>query len=111
MSHYARGAAFERRVLVDLQALGFVAVRSAGSHSPVDVVAARGGLLLLVQCKTDGRCDPEDWNAVVAAAEQAGGVPLLASRVKRAIVYARMTNRKTGRRGQRAPLEPFLVGA
>lgn len=41
----------ERRVIHLLRAAGFLAVRTAGSHSPVDVVALSSKKLLLVQCK------------------------------------------------------------
>lgn len=51
---YNRGARFERRVRDYLAKKGWVVIRSAGSRSPVDLVAARGGEVLVIQCKRDG---------------------------------------------------------
>lgn len=53
-NNYARGAAFERKVKEFLTSKGFLAVRSAGSHGLVDVIALSPyhGTPLLIQCKT-----------------------------------------------------------
>lgn len=55
MTHYANGAALERSVMAVLRDRGWVCTRSAGSHSPADVWAARAGWdPLLVQAKASG---------------------------------------------------------
>ena len=56
---YANGANFERRVKARLEADGWTVFRTAGSHSPADLVALRHpgvpfsvrGDVALVQCK------------------------------------------------------------
>jgi Holliday junction resolvase len=55
VSHYSRGANFERRVAAYYKDKGFLVIRSAGSHSPVDLVALRAGEVILIQVKIDGR--------------------------------------------------------
>lgn len=52
MSAYRRGRALEYRVMELLKAEGWFCFRSAASHSPVDVVAGKGGEVLLVQVKS-----------------------------------------------------------
>lgn len=47
---YARGADFERTVKKDLEGRGFFVIRSAGSKSPVDLIAIRAGQFYLIQC-------------------------------------------------------------
>jgi Holliday junction resolvase len=54
MSNYSRGADFERRVQKYFEKAGFFTIRSAGSHSLIDLVAMKGGEVQLIQCKTDG---------------------------------------------------------
>jgi Holliday junction resolvase len=54
MSNYSRGANFERRVQKYFENAGYFVLRSAGSHSPVDLVTLKGGEISLIQCKTDG---------------------------------------------------------
>lgn len=54
MSNYSRGAKFERRVQDYFEKAGYFVIRSAGSHSLIDLVALKGGEVQLVQCKTDG---------------------------------------------------------
>jgi len=49
---YNRGRAKEYKVMEMLRVEGWVVGRSAGSHSPVDVFAAKEGRVLLVQIKS-----------------------------------------------------------
>lgn len=49
---YKRGAQFERLMRTKLQAVGYTVVRSAGSRSPMDLVAINRTHILLIQCKT-----------------------------------------------------------
>lgn len=52
---YIRGATFERDVASKLRKKGYLVVRSAGSHSPIDIVGIptrfRKRKLLFIQCK------------------------------------------------------------
>jgi Holliday junction resolvase len=102
MTQYSRGAAFERRVMVDLEARGYLPLRSAGSHSPVDVVAFGQDGNLVVQAKVDGRCDPGEWNELWEWAKAGSATPLIASVGPRRgqIVYRVLTGPKfEGQRG------------
>jgi Holliday junction resolvase len=58
-SRYRKGADFERKLVLDFWGGGWAAVRAAGSgtrRQPVpDVLAARGGRLVAVECKTTVR--------------------------------------------------------
>ena len=81
MTHYANGAALERSVMAVLRDRGWVCTRSAGSHSPADVWAARAGWdPLLVQAKASGAISPAEWDDLWRAATAAGAVALVASR-------------------------------
>lgn len=51
VANLRRGADAERRCANELRDLGYVAVRSAASRSPFDVIAIRGDEILLVQVK------------------------------------------------------------
>ncbi len=109
-TNYQRGAAFERKAQKELEGHGFAVVRSAGSHSPTDLVAMRAGEIVLVQCKLNGYIGPDEWNELYEFAKVAGGVPILASPKKEgrkcAIIYHRLTSRKGGR--GRQPLAPWV---
>lgn len=98
-TNYRRGADFERRVASDLEGYGYVTVRSAGSHSPADIVAMRDGETVCVQCKRDGRLDPGEWNDFFDWCGIAGAVPVMAGMGTRVtgIIYRRLTSRKDGR--------------
>ena len=78
MSNYRRGADFERRVMAHLGRTGYATLRSAGSHSPADVVAVRRGEVLFVQCKRNGRLDPDEWNDFWEFCGKAGALPIMA---------------------------------
>lgn len=50
---YRKGRNFEYRVEAYFRRIGYVVIRSAGSHGPVDLVCAKGGQIECVQCKAD----------------------------------------------------------
>jgi Holliday junction resolvase len=50
--NYIRGRSKEYRAMTLLKDDGWVVARSAGSHSPVDIFAAKLGVTLLVQVKS-----------------------------------------------------------
>jgi len=67
---YNRGRAKEYRVMELLREEGWVAGRSAGSHSPVDIFAAKEGKVLLVQVKNgQARVKAEELMELVKWAE------------------------------------------
>ena len=98
-TNYRRGADFERRVVADLSAHGYVTVRAAGSHTVADVYAFRFGEVVMAQCKRDGRLPPDEWNKLYDECQRAGAVPVLAMRGAdgRGIAYAKLIDRKAGR--------------
>ena len=98
-TNYTRGATFERKVARNLEEWGYVTVRSAGSHSPADVVAMQDGATVCVQCKCDGRLGPKEWNDFFDWCEKGGTTPILAAQAKTlsGIIYYRLTSRKDGR--------------
>jgi Holliday junction resolvase len=51
MTNYRRGYEIERKLVNELREHGWTAVRSAGSHSPFDVVAVAFHKIRLIQCK------------------------------------------------------------
>jgi len=54
---YETGAAFERRVKAHFEKMGYTVIRSAGSHTVIDLTAFRGTdklEVIVIQCKTTG---------------------------------------------------------
>lgn len=53
MSNYRKGADYERKIVNELRAQGFVCARSAGSKSPIDIWAVNPETreMLLIQAK------------------------------------------------------------
>lgn len=89
---YRKGAAYENACMDVLQLAGWVCVRSAGSHTPMDIMAAKRGArrnghtlpdypdLLLVQCKLGGRLRPAEKAELLEAADRACATAILATR-------------------------------
>lgn len=49
--YYVIGSNFERKIKREFENRGYFVVRSAGSKSPIDLVAIKEGIPILVQCK------------------------------------------------------------
>jgi hypothetical protein len=92
---YRYGAQFERRVRADLEKRGYFAVRSAGSHGPIDIVALSQDTHLLVQCKINGNLGPAEWNELLGIAISTNTLPVLASSPGRGCVYHALITRKS----------------
>lgn len=90
---YEQGVRDERDVRRDLAENGYWVVRSAGSKTPVDLIAWKSGELIFAQAKRDGRMSPAEREALLDLANLVAAVPLLAA--------------KTGPRGAR--LEYFRL--
>lgn len=60
---YKRGYGFENRILNKLKDAGYEGLRSAGSHSPVDIVVWDWNKTFLIQCKHSNKKDI-DFNAL-----------------------------------------------
>lgn len=82
-TNYTRGRAFEYRVREDLHGRGYLVIRSAGSHSPIDLLAGRLGHGIGVQVKRDHRFSAQDIQHLGIACEELGIKPVRAWREKR----------------------------
>lgn len=61
MSAYHKGARLERLARADLEAAGYLVIRSAGSKGPVDLAALNTRHLRLIQVKAHGAPRPLDF--------------------------------------------------
>src|SRR5262249_2237540 len=105
-----KGVRLEYDVIGFFGARGFDTTRSAGSKGAKDVIAARVGTLLYIQCKRSKRPIPvEEWNALIDASEGAGAVPLLAPRRpgKPSELFRLLPRRKPRSRLRPTDMEPF----
>ena len=64
-TNYQKGADFERKVVKYFEELGYLAIRSAGSHGPFDVIAIPKrevcpGIPILIQAKRHGQITKEE---------------------------------------------------
>jgi len=63
---YKNGAARERRIMKKLEQEGWFCIRSAGSHSPIDIIALKKGDFLyglvakFIQSKKSGYLTPQE---------------------------------------------------
>lgn len=74
MTQYTRGRAREYRTMAILKKDGWLVSRSAASHGPVDVFAAKEGRLLLVQVKSGrARMNKAELENLVRWAAQSSG--------------------------------------
>ncbi len=64
-ANYRKGADRERRTVALLEAAGYTAGRSAGSHGKIDVFAFDANGFRLIQCKSgDANVTPKDREAL-----------------------------------------------
>ena len=57
---YRKGARNEYKSIRLFEAEGYLFIRSAGSHSPFDIVAVSGDRIVLIQCKTNSWPSPAE---------------------------------------------------
>ena len=88
MSKYSVGANFERTVKKKLEKENWFVLRSAGSHSIVDLVCFRGGEVRLVQCKVDGYLSPNEREQILGLADENGFCAYLVKRDGKEIIFA-----------------------
>lgn len=69
-SNYQRGANFERRVKKHYENQGYFVLRSAGSHSPVDLLALGTSGAILIQVKLDGRMSITEEQQLIRLAQE-----------------------------------------
>jgi len=73
INRYSKGANFERKVVNYLKKEPnfLVVFRSAGSHSPIDIVAVMPNCTMLIQCKTSGHVSNADILKLLAIQNKA----------------------------------------
>lgn len=79
MTRYRDGYELEQAAKKDLEANGYLVVRSGGSKGVADLVAVKRSEVLLVQAKTDGKIGPAERAALHRAAFTSGSIPLVVS--------------------------------
>ncbi len=109
MSNYRLGADLERAARTHLDRDGYITLRSAGSRTPIDLVAFKAGQILFVQVKRTGALPVRDWNRLYDLAVELDAVPLLATGPGRAqLAFHRLTGRRAA--GSRTyPSELFVT--
>lgn len=80
---YEKGTRFESKVRDDLDSLGYLVMRAAGSkgHTKIDLVAFHPEApLMLIQCKNGAQITKEEWDQVFRVARWYKGtaVPIVA---------------------------------
>jgi len=87
MTKYQKGANFERQVMNHLIEKGADVTRSAGSHTPKDVVAVfPGPIVYYIQCKTDGNLNAKERKGLLSLEKTHNIIPMLAYKEKGGIV-------------------------
>ena len=95
MTNYTRGRQFEYRTKKKLEAEGWVVFRSAGSHSPADLIALRTGEVMLVQCKGyEGKVAHVEREKLLLLANELGVRAVLAQKQGRKLVMEELTGEK-----------------
>jgi len=87
LSKYSVGANFERTVKKKLEKENWFVLRSAGSHSIVDLVCFRGGEVRLVQCKVDGYISSNERKQILELADENGFCAYLVKREGKEVVF------------------------
>lgn len=76
--NYKKGRALEYECKKVLEGMGYFCIRSAGSHSPADIVAAKRGQILLVQVQKQSHLPREKERSLKVACKQAGAIGIFA---------------------------------
>lgn len=95
---YTAGRRFEYEVRDHLEAIGAFCVRSAGSKTPVDILAAWNGDALFVQCKASDWHEVNAWNEFIDLAGLHGATPIFATKKDGSLKLYLMNQRKDGSR-------------
>jgi Holliday junction resolvase len=110
-SNAQRGTYLEHAAMDLLREAGFFVIRSAGSHGVADLVAVKPGLCLLVQSKMKlALLGSREWTALWLAAQEAGGLPIVAYRPSmRKIAFARLMGPRQLRERAEGLLEAYAI--
>ncbi len=86
-SQYGKGARFEIVVRDILLEDDWVAVRSAGSHGIIDVLAIKQDVKWFIQCRTRGNLSGKERNELVALAKKHNATAILAYKKNGNIIF------------------------
>ena len=90
MSQYSKGANFERLAQKFLEDEGAFVIRSAGSHSPVDLIALwNEDCPWLIQCKLDGSLSAKEAQTLTILAGDKSCKAFMATKQGKDIVWVR----------------------
>lgn len=107
----AAGDRFEYKVRDHLIDHGWFVMRSPASKSPIDLLTVRAGHdgpeVMFVQCKTNGRLDPKEWDELLDLAHEHSAEAVLVWRPRRGVIrYDLLTGYKErGRRHDNQPIQ------
>jgi len=87
MTGYRKGANFENLVKDILDEDDWMAIRSAGSHTILDLIAVKYGQIWFIQCRTAGNLSGKEREELVVLAEKHKAVPILAYKSKGDVVF------------------------
>jgi hypothetical protein len=91
---YRRGRKAEYCAARDLERAGYVVIRSAGSHSPVDLVAVGPAGVRLVQVKVDSESRTLRPSELEAVREELRALPVPPAGVTRELWVGRVVRRR-----------------
>lgn len=91
---YQKGANFERQVMAFLAFRDFFVLRSAGSHSAVDLVAFKPGITWFIQCGMRGRLKPKDREELLRLSDTLNVVPIFAWKSKGKVKLGMIKSKK-----------------
>ena len=94
MTQYAKGATFENQVKDILLEDDWMAIRSAGSHSIIDVMADKYGEVWFIQCRTAGNLSGNERVELISLAKKHKAVPILAYKSKEGVVFEEVKSRE-----------------
>ena len=104
--HYMSGRRFEYKVYHDLTGRGYYCVRAAGSHSKIDILAVKGDVCLLIQCKANGAISPAEWNTLFDLCRGPTILPIVARKGNGKPEYMLITKRRGRGRREWEPFDP-----
>jgi Holliday junction resolvase len=81
-SGYVKGTKFENEVKDILIADDWEAVRAAGSHGIVEIMAVKYGVIWFIQCRLRGNITEDERLDLIARATKHKAVPILAHKVR-----------------------------
>ncbi|MEM3448337.1 MAG: hypothetical protein QXP38_05580 [Nitrososphaerota archaeon] len=90
-SPFERGRSAEYRVKDILKDQGYLVLRSAASHTPIDLLAAKSGERLAIQVKVRGKISKEERNELLKWAREFDAKPILARRRRNRWVLEELT--------------------